>query len=155
MVSDYAEIAGQRAVLVQPTTYMNLSGHALPKLFERFGSSAQDLVVVYDDFALPLGRIRLRQKGSAGGHNGIKSIVSSLESDEFLRVRVGILPDHPVRDVRDFVLSKVSKRDRKLLGEAEEIAAKAVASLLAEGIEKSMSAYNGVDLRGSKDSSDQ
>jgi PTH1 family peptidyl-tRNA hydrolase len=116
-------------------------------LFERFGSTIRDVVVVYDDLALPVGRIRLRQKGSAGGHNGIKSMVSSLGTDEFLRVRVGIQPDRPIADVRDFVLSRVSKSDRVLLDEAEEVAADAVESLLAYDIEKSMSAYNGIDLR--------
>ena len=101
----------------------------------------------YDDVALPLGKIRLREKGSAGGHNGIKSIISTLKSDEFLRVRVGIKPDRPVGDVREFVLSRVAKADRDLLERAEEIAAKASASLIAGGIEKAMAEYNGVDLR--------
>ena len=85
-------------------------------------------MVVYDDLALPLGKIRLRQKGSAGGHNGIKSMVSTLGSDEFMRIRVGIQPDREIGDVRDFVLSRVAKGDRMLLDQAEEIAAKAVES---------------------------
>ena len=147
MISDRIIVGKQEAILVQPLTFMNLSGQAFPKLFERFGSTIRDVVVVYDDLALPVGRIRLRQKGSSGGHNGIKSMVSSLGTDEFLRVRVGIQPDRPIADVRDFVLSRVSKSDRALLDEAEEVAADAVESLLACDIEKSMSAYNGIDLR--------
>jgi len=147
MISDKIALGKQEAILVQPLTFMNLSGQAFPKLFERFGSTIRDVVVVYDDLALPVGKIRLRQKGSAGGHNGIKSMVSSLGTDEFLRVRVGIQPDRPIADVRDFVLSRVSKSDRVLLDEAEDIAANAVESLLACGIEKSMSVYNGIDLR--------
>jgi PTH1 family peptidyl-tRNA hydrolase len=126
---------------------MNRSGAALPAVFERFEATARDLIVVYDDLALPLGKIRVRQKGSAGGHNGIKSLISTLGSDEFLRIRVGIQPDRETGDVREFVLSRVAKSDRALIEQAEEVAAKAVETLIAEGIEKAMAAYNGIDLR--------
>jgi PTH1 family peptidyl-tRNA hydrolase len=105
------------------------------------------MIVVYDDLALPLGKLRVRQKGSAGGHNGIKSIISTLGSDEFLRVRVGIGPDREVGDVRDFVLSRVTKTDRALLDRTEEIAVRAVETLIAYGIDKAMAEYNGIDLR--------
>jgi PTH1 family peptidyl-tRNA hydrolase len=140
-------IAGQQAVLVAPLTYMNLSGSALPRVFERFECTAKDLVVIYDDVALPLGKIRIRQKGSAGGHNGIKSVISTIGGDEFLRIRVGIQPDHPIEDVRDFVLSRVGTSDRRLLEQSEELAAKAAETLISEGIEKAMAEYNGIDLR--------
>src|SRR5207253_5282837 len=113
--------------------------------------TARDMIVVYDDLALPLGKVRVRQKGSAGGHNGIKSIISTLGSDEFLRIRVGILPEREIGDVRDFVLSRVGKTDRALLDQTEEIAIKAVETLIAEGIEKAMADYNGIDLREGKD----
>jgi len=119
----------------------------MPPVFERFESGAQDMIVVYDDLALPLGKLRVRQKGSAGGHNGIKSLISTLGSDEFLRIRVGIQPDREIGDVRDFVLSRVAKGDRALLDQAEEVAVKAVEDLIAEGIEKAMAVYNGIDLR--------
>lgn len=151
VVSDRIVVAGEPAVIVMPQTFMNRSGLALPKVFERFEASAKDVVVVYDDLALPLGKLRVRQKGSAGGHNGIKSLVSVLGSDEFLRVRVGIMPDHPIGNVRDFVLSRVSKGDRELLDQTEEIAAKAVQSLIENGIAKSMAAFNGIDLRKTED----
>ena len=147
LISGKVSIGGQPAVLIAPQTYMNKSGAALPPGFERFEASFQDVIVVYDDLALPLGRIRLRQKGSAAGHNGIKSIISTLGSDEFLRIRVGIQPDREVGDVRDFVLSRVAKGDWPLLEQAEDIAAKAVESLIADGIEKAMAGYNGIDLR--------
>ncbi len=146
-VSGKVFLAGQPAVLVAPQTFMNLSGSALPPVFERFEASVKDMIVIYDDIALPLGRIRLRQKGSAGGHNGIKSIISALESDEFLRVRVGIRPDREIGDVREFVLSRVSKGDRLLVEQSEELAAKAVETLIAEGIEQAMARYNGIDLK--------
>jgi len=147
LVSSKLVLAGQPAAAVMPQTYMNKSGAALVPVWERFESSAQQTIVVYDDLALPLGKLRVRQKGSAGGHNGIKSIISALGSDEFLRVRIGILPDREVGDVRDFVLSRVAKADRVLLDQTEEIAMKAVETLIGDGIEKAMAAYNGVDLR--------
>jgi len=147
LVSGRITIAGQSAGLVMPQTYMNTSGAALQPVFERFESSAPEMIVIYDDIALPLGKVRVRQKGSAGGHNGIKSIVSALKSDEFLRVRVGIMPERQIADTRDFVLSQVGKGDRELLDQTEEIAVKAVESLIGEGLEKTMAAFNGVDLR--------
>src|SRR5215469_1224497 len=147
LVSSKLVLAGQPAAVVMPQTYMNKSGAVLVPVWERFESSAQQTIVVYDDLALPLGKLRVRQKGSAGGHNGLKSIISTLGSDEFLRVRVGILPDRPTGDVRDFVLSRVGKADRVLLDQTEEVAMKAVETLIGEGIEKAMAEYNGVDLR--------
>lgn len=147
LISDKIVIGGETVVLVQPQTFMNHSGLALAKLFERFESGITDVIVIYDDLALPIGKLRVRQKGSAGGHNGIKSLISSTGSDEFLRVRVGIMPDHPVGNVRDFVLSRVSKADRALLDQAEEVAAKAAESLITSGLEKTMAAFNGIDLR--------
>ena len=147
IISDRAAVGGQEAVFVLPQTYMNHSGLALPKLFERFEATIHDVVVIYDELALPLGKLRIRHKGSAGGHNGIKSLISTAGSDEFMRVRVGIMPDHPLGDTRDFVLSRVSKSDRALLDQTEELSEKAVESLLSEGIEKAMAAFNGIDLR--------
>ena len=120
------------AVLVLPQTFMNLSGAVLPKLFERFETGPEDVIAVYDDIALPMGKLRIRQKGSAGGHNGVKSLISSCGSDEFLRVRVGILPERPVESLHDFVLSRVAKRDRDLMERAELSAADAVEALLKE-----------------------
>ena len=144
--------AGEKdAVLVLPQTFMNLAGAVLPKLFERFEANAGSVIAVYDDIALPLGKLRIRQKGSAGGHNGVKSLISSGGSDEFLRVRVGILPDRPIERLHDFVLSRVAKRDRDLMGRAEAAAADAVEALLKEGPERAMATFNRLDLRESKE----
>jgi PTH1 family peptidyl-tRNA hydrolase len=151
LISNRFGIAGNSAVLVAPQTFMNLSGAVLPRLFERFESSSGRLILVYDDIALPLGKLRIRQKGSAGGHNGVKSIVSACGSDEFLRVRVGILPERPVSQMRDFVLSRVAKADVKLLGQAEAAAADAVEALIADGAEKAMATFNRLDLREAKE----
>jgi PTH1 family peptidyl-tRNA hydrolase len=147
LISGKFVLRDQPAVLVAPQTFMNRSGAALLPVFERFESTAKDLIVIYDDLALPLGKIRVRQKGSAGGHNGIKSLISTLGSDEFLRIRIGILPEREIGDVRDFVLSQVSKRARVLLDQVEDIAARAVETLVESGIEKAMARYNGIDLR--------
>lgn len=150
LISGKVILGGQIGILVEPQTYMNYSGAALPAVLERFESTSRDLIVIYDDLALPLGKIRIRQKGSAGGHHGIESIISTLGVDQFLRIRVGIQPERPAGNVRDFVLSLVAKGDRILLEQAEGIAAKAVETLVAEGIEKAMAAYNGLDLREEK-----
>ena len=151
LISSKFAIAGSSAVLVAPQTFMNLSGAVLPRLFERFETSSGRLIVVYDDIALPLGKLRIRQKGSAGGHNGVKSVVSACGSDEFLRVRVGILPERPVSQMRDFVLSRIAKADVKLLGQAEAAAAEAVEALIADGAEKAMATFNRLDLREAKE----
>ena len=152
LISSRVQMEGNSLVLVAPQTFMNLSGAVLPRLFERFETSCSRLIVVYDDIALPLGKLRIRQKGSAGGHNGVKSVVSACSSDEFLRVRVGILPDRPVGQMRDFVLSRVAKADAKLLGHAEAAAAEAVEALAAGGgVEKTMAAFNSFDLREAKE----
>ena len=144
-------IESANAVLVLPQTFMNLSGAVLPKLFERFETGPEDVIAVYDDIALPMEKLRIRQKGSAGGHNGVKSLISSCGSDEFLRVRVGILPERPVERLHDFVLSRVAKRDRDLMERAELSAADAVEALLKEGPTKAMATFNRLDLRESKE----
>jgi PTH1 family peptidyl-tRNA hydrolase len=147
LISNRVSIGGQDAILVLPQTYMNLVGSALPKLFERFETSKEGVLAVYDDIALPLGKLRIRQKGSAGGHNGVKSLISSCGSDEFLRVRVGILPEHPISSLHDFVLARVARGDRELMTRAETAASEAVESLLREGPSKAMAAFNRLDLR--------
>src|SRR5215467_13676978 len=147
LVSRKLVLAGQPAAAVMPQTYMNKSGAGLVPVWERVESSAQQTIVVYDDLALPFGKLRVRQKGSAGGHNGIKSIISALGSDEFLRVRIGILPDRDIGDVREFVLSRVAKGDRVILEQAEETAIRAVESLISSGLERAMAEFNGIDLR--------
>jgi PTH1 family peptidyl-tRNA hydrolase len=147
LISNRVSIGGQEAVLVLPQTYMNLVGSALPKLFERFETSSEGVLAVYDDIALPLGKLRIRQKGSAGGHNGVKSLISSCGTDEFLRVRVGILPEHPITRLHDFVLARVAKSDRELMTRAETAASEAVETLLREGPSKAMATFNRMDLR--------
>jgi len=135
--------------IVHPAGATEMSNRWEPNwyLLERYEADMGGLIVVYDDLALPLGKLRVRQKGSAGGHNGIKSIISALDSDDFLRVRVGIQPSREVGGVRDFALSRVAKGDRQLLDQTEDFATKAVETLIAFGVEKAMAEYNGLDLR--------
>ena len=138
--SDGAEIA-----LVQPLTYMNRSGTVLAGLFEKFGHDAC-MLVVSDDLALPVGKIRVRERGSAGGHNGLKSIASVYGSDDYVRVRVGIAADRPVETARDYVLSRIEKAHRETLERAETLAADAVEHIIEAGTRSAMSKFNGLDL---------
>jgi PTH1 family peptidyl-tRNA hydrolase len=151
LISNRFSVGDSDAVLVLPETFMNRVGAALPKLFERFETSGNRLVAVYDDVALPIGKLRIRLKGSAGGHNGVKSLISACDSGEFVRVRVGILPDRQVDDLSEFVLGRVAKSHRALLRQAEAAAADAVWMLLDEGPAKAMATFNSMDLRETKE----
>lgn len=138
-----ATVAGERVLLVKPQTYMNLSGNSVQQLLHRYaGGDAAQLIVVVDDTALPLGMIRVRAHGSAGGHNGLKSIIARLGTQEFMRVRLGVKPDHPVSDTSDFVLSPVPKPLRESVIQMVERATDAIEVILAEGIERAMAAFN-------------
>lgn len=136
-------IAGERAVLAKPQTFMNLSGRAVRPLLERYADAdAANLIVLSDDVALPFGMIRARASGSAGGQNGLKSIIERLGTDKFSRVRLGVKPDHEVSDLSSFVLSPIPKRDHEELEKMLERAADAVEVMLAEGIERAMARFN-------------
>jgi len=129
--------------LVKPQTFMNLSGEAVACLIAKYEVVvAQSLIVVSDDLALPLGSIRLRARGSAGGHNGLKSIIASLGTNEFIRLRIGIQPEHPVSDTRDFVLSRIPRGERLAVQETLARSAEALRTVLRDGMAKAMSLYN-------------
>ena len=151
LISNRIPAGDSDAVLVLPETFMNRAGAALPKLFERFETSGSRIIAVFDDVALPLGKLRIRLKGSAGGHNGVKSLISASGTTEFSRVRVGILPDRPVEDLREFVLSRVARSHRALLDQSETAAADAVWALLTEAPARAMATFNSLDLRESKE----
>jgi len=133
-------IAGQEVMLVKPQTYMNLSGAAVADLVERLGLVPLDLIVVYDDADLPTGSIRIRPKGSAGGHKGVKSIIDALGTNEFPRVRIGIGPMRG--EGVDYVLSRFSRSERMLTRLSTREAADAIETILSEGIEPAMNKYN-------------
>jgi len=135
---------GKKILLVEPQTYMNLSGAAVSALATYYKVKPDHILVIFDDISLPVGRIRVRRDGSAGGHNGIKSIIQSLGTDQFPRVKVGVgAKPHPDYDLADWVLSKFSAQEEKALGPALENAAAAALLLMEQGVEKAASAYNG------------
>ena len=138
-----ANIAGIKTLLVKPMTYMNLSGNAVFTLLEKYGESdTGNLMVAADDIALPFGFIRIRRRGSAGGQKGLKSIIERLGSVDFSRVRLGIMPDHPVSNLTDYVLSSIHKKNREKLEEVVNRAADAFEMILAEGVDRAMSVFN-------------
>ncbi|HEV2491334.1 MAG TPA: aminoacyl-tRNA hydrolase [Candidatus Acidoferrales bacterium] len=135
-------IAGEEAVVAKPQTYMNSSGHAVADLLERHEADASELIVVSDEIALPWSMIRIRERGSAGGHNGLKSVIGALGTDEFLRVRLGIRPKFPVLDLATYDLSPMGKDVRKVAEEMIAGAADAVEMILADGVSRAMAKFN-------------
>lgn len=138
------EVEGVTVKLVKPQTYMNLSGSTVACLLAKhqLDEPNQHLVVISDDLALPFGRIRIRERGSAGGHNGLKSIIASIGTNEFMRLRLGIQPEHPLADPKRFVLDRFPRTSR---AEVEQMIEKGVAALrciLRDGVLKAMSEYN-------------
>jgi PTH1 family peptidyl-tRNA hydrolase len=136
-------VAGERVLLVEPQTFMNLSGSSVGPLLERYGEGDPgNLIVACDDAALPFGMIRVRARGSAGGQKGLKSIIDRLRTQDFARVRMGVKPDHPIANLSDFVLAPIAKRDREQLDAMLERAADAVTSILNGGVERAQSLFN-------------
>ncbi len=135
-------LAGSDVVLAQPQTFMNASGPAVRELLERFECDPAEMVVLVDEVALPWGTLRIRERGSAGGHNGLKSVIGALGSDAFIRLRIGIRPEHPVGDLSDYVLRPMRKADLEVAAEMVETAADAVEMILVEGPGKAMSRFN-------------
>ena len=136
-------VAGQRALLVKPQTFMNLSGDAVRPLLDRYGEGdAANLIVLSDDVALPFGMIRIRPGGSAGGQKGLKSIIDRLGTQEFSRVRLGAAPDHPINDLTRFVLSRIPKREAETLDRMLDRAMQAIDVIMSDGVERAMSLFN-------------
>ena len=136
------QFAGQEIALAKPHTMMNLSGLAVRDLLERFQCGPEEMVVLYDDVALPWGMLRVRERGSAGSHNGLKSIIGTIGSSAFPRVRMGIQPDHPVDDLAAYVLRPMRKADLEMVAELVEQAAEAVELILTQGIAPAMNRFN-------------
>lgn len=134
-------IEGQRVILARPMTYMNLSGEAVAAIARMYKISPSDILVVVDDMALPVGKLRLRLKGSPGGHNGLDSIQRHLHTDEYPRVRIGVGGARPGQMV-DHVLGRFRPDERPLIAEAVDRAAEAVEVALRDGFEKAMAVYN-------------
>jgi PTH1 family peptidyl-tRNA hydrolase len=140
-----ALIGNETIELIKPQTFMNLSGESIACLLgkqEPKLKPAQDLIVISDDLALPFGTLRLRARGSAGGHNGLKSIIASIKTDEFIRLRIGIGTDHPITDTARYVLDEFTRHERSELQTILERSADALRAILRDGIEKAMAQYN-------------
>lgn len=136
-------INSNELLLVKPQTYMNLSGKAIWELKKNYGDIKENLIVIYDDIALPLGKIRIRKKGSAGGHNGVKSIINALNGDEeFVRIRIGISSSDE-NDLKDYVLSDFSDKELEVLYKVFDMTIDALNTVLSDGIEKAMGIFNG------------
>jgi PTH1 family peptidyl-tRNA hydrolase len=138
-----ALIENTKVELVKPQTYMNLSGESIACLLrKRELKTATELIVVSDDLALPFGAMRLRARGSSGGHNGLKSIIAALKTEDFMRLRIGIQPEHPLADTRRYVLERFPPGAR---GEVEKVlarSAEAIRAVVRDGIDKAMANYN-------------
>jgi PTH1 family peptidyl-tRNA hydrolase len=135
-------IAGNEVVLAKPQTMMNLSGTAVRMLLERYQCKAAEMIVLSDEAALPWGMLRIRERGSAGGHNGLKSIIASVGSNEFIRVRLGVKPEYPLEDMAEYVLHTMRKPEREIAAQMAADAAEVVELIVAEGAGKAMAKFN-------------
>ena len=140
-------IDGEKVLLMKPQTYMNLSGEAVGEAVNFYKlDAATDLIIVQDDIDLPPGNIRIRAKGSAGGHNGIKSIISHVVGNEFIRIKVGVGGKPEGRDLADHVLSGFDRDTEPLIRKVIEKAGEAVLTIMKEGAEAAMNKYNGIKI---------
>ena len=137
-----AVIGGQKVILLKPQTYMNSSGESIRAAADYYKVPPEDILVVYDDISLAPGQLRIRAKGSAGGHNGIKSIIAHLGTQEFPRVKVGIGEKPPRMDLADYVLGHFSSGEKKIMEEAAKEAAGAICEIVNVGIEQAMNDHN-------------
>lgn len=136
-------IAGQKVLLVKPQTYMNLSGESIGELVSYYKvDEEQELLVIYDDVSLDVGQLRIRRKGSAGGHNGIKDIIRHLGTDVFLRIKIGVGEKPKGYDLADYVLGHFSREEREMMKEGYQKAAEAVEMILAGELDEAMNVFN-------------
>ncbi len=135
-------IGGEKVILAKPQTFMNLSGEAIRALVDFYKIEPDHVLIISDDIDLPLGQLRIRQKGSAGGHNGLKNIIAHLGSQDFPRIKIGIGSKPEGWDLADYVLSKYSKEDRVVMTNAQKDAAEAAALIVSGRVSEAMNRYN-------------
>jgi peptidyl-tRNA hydrolase, PTH1 family len=136
------EIDGREVMLAKPQTYMNLSGTSLAPLMAKHAICLENLIVAYDELDLPWGELRIKPKGSAAGHNGMKSLISNLNSSEFVRVRLGVHPGHPIKSGVEYLLAPMKRSQSKDVEDFTGVAADAVRCIIAEGVVKAMTKFN-------------
>ena len=137
------EIEGEKVVLIKPQTYMNLSGDAVGKFVSYYKiNNPENILLIYDDLDIPVSTIKIRKKGGAGTHNGMKSVVSELATEDFPRIRVGTGEEEKARDMMDFVIKKVDKQTYEKLEEGIKKGTKAVIEILKNGIDSAMNKLN-------------
>lgn len=136
-------IGGEKVILAKPVTFMNLSGESVRQLVNYYKVDEKDsLIVIYDDISLEPGQIRIRKKGSAGGHNGIKNIIAQLGHDEFMRIKVGVGAKPKGYDLADYVLGHFSKEEASVMEDSFEKAAEAAVVMMLEGVDAAMNKFN-------------
>lgn len=136
-------VAGQKCILAKPLTYMNLSGESVRELADYYkADETEELIVISDDISLDVGQLRIRKKGSAGGHNGLKNIIASLGHDTFIRVKMGVGEKPKGWDLADYVLGRFSAPERRLMDEAAERAADAIRMIITRDADAAMNEYN-------------
>ncbi len=140
-ITGHGNIGGEKVILAQPVTYMNNSGEAVRALMDYYKCTTEDIIIIYDDTSLDVGRIRVRPKGSDGGHNGIKSVIKHLGTEVFDRVRVGI-GDRGEWDMVDYVLGRFPKEELPLIRDAVDRAADAVEEIMKNGVDSAMNRFN-------------
>lgn len=136
-------IGGEKVMLLKPQTFMNLSGESVRAAADFYKVDTDHIIIIYDDISLDVGQLRIRKKGSAGGHNGIKNIIAHLGTQEFPRIKVGVGDKPKKMDLADYVLSRFSKEDRAVMEDAFKEAAKAVEVMIKEGVDTAMNQFNG------------
>ena len=136
-------IGGEKVLLLKPQTFMNLSGESVKAAADFYKVDHEHIIIIYDDISLDVGQLRIRKKGSAGGHNGIKNIIAHLGTQEFSRIRVGVGDKPKKMDLADYVLSRFSKEDRVLMEDACKDASKAVNVMITESEDAAMNQFNG------------
>jgi len=136
-------LGGQQILILKPQTYMNLSGNSVRQAMRFYKVPLENVVVISDDVSLPAGKLRVRRRGSAGGHNGLKDIITKCGGEDFPRVRIGVgAPTHEEYDMADWVLSKLSIEERKLISETALKAAAALEMIIISGVEEAMAKFN-------------
>ncbi len=135
-------IAGEKVVLAKPITYMNLSGESVRELMDFYKVTPEEVIVIYDDISLEVGQLRLRTKGSAGGHNGIKSIISHMGTDEFPRIKIGVGDKPKGWDLADYVLGRFAPEEQETMRQTLKDTSDAVKTILTDGIDAAMNQYN-------------